>query len=130
MVVRRLTPPGLSEDFQMAFTGDGPLPGLTPPTEAFRLYPDGREEPIRGAHFVGVDRRALRDIVAAGRAGPSVDLMDAPGRSARFNIGAVGGLPVTWSAPDVVISEMELRGSGGGENRVIPPPPSTASAIP
>ena len=34
LVVRRLEPPAVTEQFQMAMTGEGPLAGLTPPYEA------------------------------------------------------------------------------------------------
>ena len=123
LVVRRIIPPAMSDDFHVAFTGEGPLPGLTTPIEVYRLYPDGREETVRNLGFVGVDRRVLRDIVAAGRVSGPVDVMDSPGRSGRFSVGASGGLPSTWSAPAVLIEEIELIGSGGGESRVVPAPP-------
>lgn len=122
LVVSRVLPPSLTESFEVAFSGDAPLSGLTPPVEAYRLWPDGRREPVRGLSFVGVDRRALRDIVAAGEAGPPTGVLDAAPDSGRFNLGEVGGLPVTWVVPPVLLSELELHGAGGGEPRVIPPP--------
>ncbi len=123
LVIRRLIPPAMSDEFQVAFTGEGPLPGLTTPIEAYRLYPDGRQQVVRNLGFVGVDRRALRDIAAAGKPGIPVDVMDSPGRTGRFSIGAAGGLPATWSAPSILISELELRGRAGGESRAVPAPP-------
>ncbi len=128
LVVRRVEPPALSEDFHMAFSGDGPLPGLTRPSEVYRLYPDGREEPVRGAHFLGVDRRVLRDIAMAGAPGEPVGVMDSSPGPGRFSIGTIGGLPATWVTPPVVITELELRGSGGREPRVIGPPPVSQKA--
>ena len=122
-MVRRLEPPALAEDFHVAFSGEGPLPGLTRPLEVYRLYADGREEPVRGLTFVGVDRRVLRDIAMAGAVGEPVDVLDASMGSQRFSVGAVGGLPSTWTVPSVVITELELRGSGGGEPRALTPPP-------
>ncbi len=122
LVIRRIEPPALSEDFHVAFSGEGPLPGLTRPLEAYRLYADGTEEPVRGLSFVGVDRRVLRDIALAGVVGPPVDVLDAGMGSARFSLGAVGGIPATWTVPSVLITELELRGSGGGEPRVLSPP--------
>jgi predicted Zn-dependent protease len=122
LVVRRMTPPAISEDFQFAVTGDAPLAGLTSPTEVYRLYPDGREEPVRGLRFVGVDRRVLRDIMASGKISIPRNALDSPGASARFSLGHLSGLPVMWAAPEVVIGELELHGSGGGEHRVIPKP--------
>jgi hypothetical protein len=49
-------------------------------------------------------------------------MMDRPGASFRSGVGRLGGLPVTWDAPQILISELELRGKPGGEHRVIPPP--------
>jgi len=128
LVVRRLEPPGLAEDFQVAFTGDAPLPGLTRPVEVYRLYPDGHEVPVRGVEFLGVDRRVLRDIAMAGPVGDPMGTMDSGPGARRFNLGPVGGLPVTWMVPPVVITELELRGQGGREPRVVPMPPADAKA--
>ncbi|MBO87397.1 MAG: hypothetical protein CL927_18775 [Deltaproteobacteria bacterium] len=123
LVVRRIEPPALAEDFEVAFTGDGPLAGLTRPLEVSRLYRDGREEvvpPTLG--FVGVDRRVLRDIAGAGGPGDWVGVLDAPNGPRRFSIGSVGGLPAAWSVPSVVITELELRSLGGGQPRTLAPP--------
>jgi len=122
IVIRRITPPSLSEDFEFAVTGEGPLAGLTPPEEAYRLYADGREEPIRGLQFSGVDRRVLRDIIASGKTSTAVEMLDGGGTSERFALGEAGGIPVSWAVPSVLISELELRGNSGGEPRVIPRP--------
>ena len=123
LVVRRLEPPGLTEDFAVAVTGEGPLPGLTPPLEAYRLYLDGREEPVRGLRFVGVDRRALRDILHAGPVSPPVGVLDGPPGASRFSLGSVSGLPASWSVPPVLVSELELTARTTGESRVLQPPP-------
>jgi TldD protein len=122
LVVRRMTPPAISEEFQFAVTGEAPLAGLTSPSEVYRLYPNGREEPVRGLRFVGVDRRVLRDIMATGKTSIPRNALDSPGASARFSLGYLSGLPVMWAAPEVVIGELELHGTGGGEHRVIPKP--------
>jgi hypothetical protein len=122
LVIRQLTPPALEEEFEVAFTGEGPLSGLTRPLDAIRLYPDGREEPVRGLRFVGVDRRALRDIAMAGAVQPPVMLLDMPPGPARFGVGPVGGLPTTWAVPPVLITELELRGSPGTQRRALPAP--------
>lgn len=124
LVIKRLVPPAMAEDFSIAFSGEGPLPGLTRPLEAYRLYPDGREEPVRGLRFVGVDRRVLRDIAVAGTVGAPVGVLDSSAGAGRFGIGPIGGLPASWTVPPVVITELELQGSGGREDRVLPIPPS------
>jgi hypothetical protein len=127
LVIRRLEPPAMTEDFDVHFTGEGPPPGLTPPYEAWLLYADGRREPVRSMVFHGVDRRVLRDIVLAGEPSGWMGVMDEVPGPERFLIGAVGGMPAAWSVPSVLISELELHGASGGEPRVIPPPPVAPS---
>ena len=122
LVIRRLLPPALSESLDIGISGEGPLPGLTFPYEALRVYADGREVPVRGLQFSGVDRRALRDIVAASAGAGPIDTLDGSPGAARFQIGPTGGFPVTWDVPTVLIAEMELTGQGGGEPRALPPP--------
>jgi hypothetical protein len=111
----------------MAFSGEGPLPGLTRPTEVVRRYADGREVPVRGAGFLGVDRRVLRDIALAGPSSNPTSVMDSAPGPGRFSVGTIGGLPTTWHVPAVLITELELRGSSGTEQRVIPRPPLQAA---
>jgi hypothetical protein len=122
LVVRRIVPPSMDNGFEFAFTGDGPLAGLTAPAEVYRLYLDGREEPVRGMQFVGVDRRTLRDIVASGRTGPAIEMNDVPGASRRFGLAWFDGFPVSWAVPPVLIGEVELHGRSGGEARILAAP--------
>jgi len=118
LVVRSLEPFSLADDFRLFFTGSGVPAGLTVPLEAVLRYPDGREEPVRGLSFVGVDTRVLRDIAASGETGGFVDLHDG-GTGPSRHVEASGGHSVTWRAPDVLIGEVELRGDAGGESRVL-----------
>lgn len=122
LVVRRLEPPVLTGDFDVVFTGEGPLPGLTEPYEAYRLYADGREEPVRGLQFSGVDRRALKDIALAGNGVGLVDTLDGPPGVGRYNIGPTGGVPVSWDVPAILVRELELTSQPGGEPRAVVPP--------
>lgn len=93
VVVRRLA--GMSE------MQDGDL--LAPPAFALKLYPDGREEPLRGAVFDGVTMRALRDVAAAGDRRHVYNYMQ-PGP-----YGAVDdSVPASIVHPDVLVTEMEL----------------------
>ena len=120
LVVKQVEPLAMTDNFEIAFSGDGPLSGLTLPLEIYRLYSDGREEPVRGASFVGVDRRVLRDITMAGEQSEMIGLMD--DHYGRYGLGYAGGIPVSWSVPSVLISEMEIRGQGGQELRVLANP--------
>jgi predicted Zn-dependent protease len=67
---------------------------------ASKVYPDGREELIRGVNFVGTPLNAIRSILAVGR------------RSEVDNsyCGAESGyLPVSTISPALVVSELELQ---------------------
>ncbi len=123
LVVRALTPPALVQDLEVGIAGEGPMTGLTAPYEAYRLYQDGRTEPVRATRFSGVDRRVLRDIALAGANTGPVDMLDGPPGPARYQIGPTGGLAVTWDVPSVLITELEVAGSAGGEPRALPMPP-------
>ena len=123
LIVKRVEPLSLTDNFEIAFSGDGPLSGMTLPLEIYRLYTDGRKEPVRGSSFVGVDRRVLRDIAMAGEQSEFIGLMD--DHYGRYGLGYAGGILVSWSAPSVLISEMEIRGQGGQELRVLPNPITT-----
>lgn len=120
LVIKYLEPLALSEDFEVAFTGDEQLSGLTTPTRVVRRYADGREEPVRGLKFVGVDRRVLKDIVLAGPQQDYVGLMD--DADGRYFMSPTGGRPVSWSVPSILIAEMELSGQGGGDEYILSPP--------
>jgi len=67
---------------------------------AAKVFPDGREEWIRGVNFVGTPLNAIRSIIAAGK------------RMALDNAycGAESGyLPVSTISPALVVSELELQ---------------------
>jgi TldD protein len=67
---------------------------------ASKVYPDGREEWIRGVNFVGTPLNAVRSIVAAGRKF-AVD---------NAYCGAESGyVPVSTISPALVVSELELQ---------------------
>ncbi|MEM7164720.1 MAG: TldD/PmbA family protein [Planctomycetota bacterium] len=67
---------------------------------ASRVYPDGREELIRGVDFVGTPLNAIRNIIAAGKE-YGVD---------NAYCGAESGfVPVTTISPSLLVSELELQ---------------------
>lgn len=120
LVVKHIEPFALTYDFEIAFSGDEQLSGLTSPSVVVRRYADGREEPIRNARFVGVDKRVLKDIVLAGPQQEFMGRMD--DSTGRYMIGATSGRPVSWSVPSILIEEMELNGQGGGQQYLLPHP--------
>ena len=67
---------------------------------AAKVFPDGREEWIRGVNFVGTPLNAIRGIVAAG----SRRVVD------NAFCGAESGyVPVSTISPALVVSELELQ---------------------
>lgn len=67
---------------------------------AARVYPDGKEEWIRGVNFVGTPLNAIQAIVAAGQGG-EVDNAWCGAES--------GYVPVSTISPALVLSELELQ---------------------
>ena len=81
--------------FAMAMgRGDAAI-NLPPPTAAYRVYPDGREELVRGAFFKPVSYRALNEIVALGN------------EPVLLNTTALGQ-DVSVVAPAVLLRQVEL----------------------
>ena len=67
---------------------------------ATKVYPDGREEWIRGVNFVGTPLNAIRNIVAAGNR-QVVDNAFCGAES--------GDIPVSTISPALVVSSLELQ---------------------
>lgn len=113
MVVRRIADPTVQEQRTWSFSGgqeESPVVAL----EIVRLFPDGHEEPVRGLRFEGLDAADLRDVVAAGASSTATFLLPADTSPFAFH-GPTSGLPVTLTAPDVLLSEAVLvpdRGRG------------------
>lgn len=85
------------------------------PTIVYRIYPDGREELVRGLDLIGTPLIAFSKIVAAD---------DNPGI---FNgvCGAESGwVPVSASAPGLLIEQIEIQRKEKSEERkpILPPP--------
>jgi hypothetical protein len=100
---------------------------LVPPLLAYKIYPDGREELVRGLLFHAVSStRSLKDIVAASDENYVFDMIDS---NAPFALVGAGSFTTTSSviAPAVLFEEMELE-PGKEENLkppMVPPPPLT-----
>jgi len=99
----------------------------SPPLLVYRVFPDGREELIRGLRFRGFTARSLRDILAA-----SSDLFafDFLGNLAPFSLAGAGGYVYTSTvvAPAVLFEDLELEVLDQDLPRlpVVPIPPSGA----
>jgi hypothetical protein len=97
---------------------------VSPPILVYRVYPDGREELVRGLRFRGMSSRSLRDIAAASKETAMFDFVN-NGQALSF-LGAGGYLaPSTVVAPGVLFEELELEAPHDEmpKEPVVPPPP-------
>ena len=86
----------------------GGAPRVSLPILAYRVYPDGREELIRGMRLGGVNARSLKDIVAAGNDDTVFEFLD---NTAPFALMGAGGYANESCviAPSVLIDDLELH---------------------
>jgi hypothetical protein len=78
------------------------------PLLVYRIYPDGREELVRGLRFRGLNTRSFRDVVAAGDDSAAFDFLD---NQAPFALmGGAGYVAnATVVAPSLLIDDLELH---------------------
>jgi len=114
MLVRKLDFPfagGAGELRQLAMgsaQAGGSARPVSPPLLVYRVYPDGREELVRGLRFRGVSARSLRDILAASQ---ETALFDYVNNSAPMAMLGAGGYlaPTSVIAPGLLFEEMEFE---------------------
>lgn len=106
--------------------GDDEDVSVPRPVKLVKVYADGREEILRGGAFSGVQRFALRDIVAAGaQTEGSFFLPPEPGGSLYT---PTGGLPTWISVPEVLVGELEvLPTPGDPKDAPLLPHPATVA---
>ena len=90
------------------------------PTVVFRIYPDGKEELVRGVDLIGTPLIAFSKISAA------------DDQIAVFNgvCGAESGwVPVSASSPGLLVSQIEVQRKEKSQERapILPPPPAIGS---
>ena len=78
------------------------------PILVYRVFPDGREELVRGLRFRGLNTRSLRDVVAAGDDAAEFDFLD---NQAPFDLMGGAGYVSNASvvAPSLLIDDLELH---------------------
>jgi hypothetical protein len=78
------------------------------PLLVYRVYPDGREELVRGLQFRGLNTRSFKDVIAAGDDATVYDFLD---NQAPFAlIGGAGYVSnATVIAPSLLIDDLELH---------------------
>src|SRR3984885_1420900 len=110
ILVRKLDYPSTAsmEELGQVAQASGGSHAVVPPLLAYKIYPDGREELVRGLLFHGVSTRAFKDIVAASDENYVFDLIDS---NAPFALVGAGSFTTTASviAPAVLFEELELE---------------------
>jgi TldD protein len=114
IVVRKLDLPasGSLDELQRQSMSSGQRGGSTRPVALplmiYRLYPDGREELVRGVRFRGLNARSLRDIVAASATETAFHFA---GNGSPLPVMNAGGYVSLHSvvAPSVLFEDLELE---------------------
>jgi predicted Zn-dependent protease len=97
-------------------------------TEVYKLFPDGHEEPIRGADLSSMTTASFRDIVAAGDKPVVFNAVFIPKFNALFSMGLSGAtdLPVaSYIVPSLLFEDATLIKTTGSR----PNPPATKSPL-
>jgi TldD protein len=103
-------------------SGGGAMP-TSLPILLYRVFPDGKEELVRGMRFRGLTVRSLKDILSASDQAVALDYMF---NLAPFSLIGAGGYvaPTTVVAPAVLFEELELEPMREENPRppIVPPP--------
>jgi hypothetical protein len=113
-VARTMKRAGLDRILVVRSLGLGRIGDLPRPSDAVWRYADGREEPVLSLQFQSVDRRALRDILAAGGGQQQHAYLAA--WTLRGHADGDSGLPTVITAPErVLVGELEAVFPGPDE---------------
>ena len=104
----------------------GSVRPVSPPVLIYRVYPDGREELVRGLRFKGLSTRSLRDILAASTETSTFQYLNNGAPLARAGSGGyIAGTTVV--APGLLFDELEVDHSADPlEKPALVPPPTRA----
>ncbi len=133
LVIRRFDDPAVTSapDFtrrelvQMIKTTNQDLP--PPATLAYKLYPDGHEELVRGVQLREVSVKAWKDVIGVSNELTVYNFLQAPENALTLKIQGVqegyvpsSGIESAVITPDVLFKDLDVFGSTAGE-RVMPP---------
>jgi TldD protein len=92
----------------LSSAGQGSGHPVSVPILAYKIYPDGREELVRGLRFRGFNVRSLKDILGVGNDATVFDFTDNPAPFAL--LGATGYFSEACVvAPSILIDDLELH---------------------
>jgi hypothetical protein len=93
---------------------------LNTPLEIDKVFPDGHEEAIRGAQFVGLNTAAFKDIVAVSKDQHMLTVRFQPRMTfPTFSFGEEGYTPLSLAVPSLLFEDLTIRKVRGE----IPNPP-------
>jgi TldD protein len=133
MLVRKMDYPssGSVEETRRVLSSMGQSASTRPvsmPVLVYRVYPDGREELVRGLRFRGLSVRSLKDILAASSESYAFHFMN---NLAPFALMGAGGYvaPASVIAPSILFEDLELEQPQEDMPKLplVAPPPLTAS---
>jgi hypothetical protein len=131
LIIRKMDFPssGAAEGLRRSGATRGGGRTLSTPILAFRVYPDGREELVRGLRFRGLTTRSLRDIAAASSEKTLFQYLD---NGARLAIQGASSFVVGCSvvSPALLFEDLELEPFEGELLKlpIVPPPDLSATA--
>jgi hypothetical protein len=118
----------LRRSFMAASQSGGSARPVSAPLLVFRVYPDGKEELVRGLRFRGLGVRSLRDILAVSDESFAFHYMNTLAPMSLPGGGYVA--PTSVIAPSILLEDVELERPQEDLPRlpIAPPPPLSVSA--
>lgn len=91
---------------------------LSSPAVIKRVYPDGREQLVRGAHFATVPLQALKDLLAIGTTPTAYNYVGS-GLGRRFDMLYQGtdGIAISIVAPSLLFRDLDLKAPHGAQRK-------------
>ena len=111
MIVRKMDYPSsasFEEVRRLLSASQGGSHSVSGPVLVYRVYPDGREELVRGLRFRGLNARSLKDIVATGDDSNVFDFLNNQVPFALIG-GASYVAATSTVAPSVLIDDVEMH---------------------
>jgi hypothetical protein len=134
IIVRKMDFPfsGGADELRRMMTSSAQSGGgrpVSPPLLVYRIYPDGREELVRGLRFRGLSVRSLRDIMAVSSGTQVLHYLNNLAPLAMLGGGSYAA-PVSVVAPSLLFDELELEKPQDDNPKLpaVPPPPLTPAA--
>ena len=120
-LVRSILPPAQVDrdgnDFQSMFMerysagSDGVK--LTNPVRVYRVYPDGKEELVRGAEFENINIRSFKDLLGTGKDEFIYNYPVTPAPDMSFGRSNSNGLYATIIAPSFILADVDIKKATG-----------------